>query len=49
MEMKVQGNTQLAVVEVGKCRWDISAAVCVQGKTSPVKTDDMGMYLNVGS
>lgn len=47
--MKVQGNTQLAVVKVGKCRWDTSAAVCVRGKTSLIKTDDIKMCVNAGS
>lgn len=49
MEMKVQGNTQLAVVKVGKCRCDTRAAVCVPCKKSLTKTDDIKMYVNVGS
>lgn len=40
-EMKVQGNTQLAVVKVGKCRCITREAVWVQRKGSPTQTKDV--------
>ncbi len=47
--MKVQGNTQLAVVKVGKCRCATRAAVCVPCKGSLTQTHDIKTYVNVGA
>lgn len=47
--MRVQGNTQLAVVKVVECRCATRAAVCKLCKRSLTQTDDIKTYVNVGS